>query len=104
MCIVFGMFTSTDYAAIKELYDTTNGHGWNFRNENTGAIWNFSLGYVDACELHWQGLNCSLSGLSGINLINYNLNGNLSDSIFKSLNSLVMLDLSQVYFMPSTTT
>ena len=94
--IVFGTFTVTDYASIKELYDSTNGQEWNFRNESAGAIWDFTIGYVDACELNWQGLHCSSSGLSGINLVNYNLNGNLSDwQLLKNLSLLEELDLSQ---------
>lgn len=43
--------------ALKHLYDTTNGPGWIFYNED--AKWNFSepLEFTDPC-LGWEGVRC----------------------------------------------
>ena len=90
------MFTIQNYHAIRSLFLATNGYNWIWKNSSYGQIWNITANstYQDACNLKWQGLNCSDRGLQGIELESYGLYGSIPTSFFNNVSSLTYFDVS----------
>lgn len=83
----FSTFISIiEYNSLQELYDSTYGKNWNWKNESlNGYIWDFSYGFNNSNVCNWQGINCICDNLLNfcyidkLNLQNYNLNGRLTN-------------------------
>jgi Leucine-rich repeat (LRR) protein len=53
-------------AALKELYDSTNGATWYWFNATPGVAWNFSVPDANPCTTpRWEGVACSLFPVKG---------------------------------------
>jgi hypothetical protein len=86
----------SQYNALYDFYNATNGPSWKWTNSSISVHWNFSDPYSDPCEDHWQGLNCHCSSTScniiEIVLDRHNLTGFLPDSIdsFPELKTIIL--------------
>lgn len=88
---------SLELAALHDLYVSTNGSDWKWRNgTDAGAVWNFSDD-PNPCFPLWQGLMCQCNltqcAITDLELSSYNLNGTLPDNI-GNLTYLSTVDLS----------
>jgi Leucine-rich repeat (LRR) protein len=54
----------SQYNALHDFYNATNGPSWKWTNSSISVPWNFSDPDSDPCEDHWQGLNCHCSSAS----------------------------------------
>ena len=69
-----------EMSALQDLYVSTNGNEWNWRNSSYGIPWNFTDN-SDPCTEQWQGVTCRLYPSSStqhvieLSLSDYNLNG-----------------------------
>ncbi len=51
------LFNPLELAALKALYDSTNGIAWAWLNSS--KAWNFSTPYVNPCLDSWEGVQCA---------------------------------------------
>jgi hypothetical protein len=82
--------------ALNEIYITTNGENWFWRNQSFGKKWNFTDSIVNPCTQMWQGITCSCNQTCNIvelNLASYGLTGPYATSI-GNLSQLVVLNMS----------
>ena len=88
---------SSQYYALQDLYNSTNGPFWVWRNSSFGEIWNFSNPNANPCSDGWQGLTCNCGPLrcdiTEIVLTQYNLSGYIPHTIgdFPELTLLSMV-------------
>jgi Leucine-rich repeat (LRR) protein len=77
---------ASEYDALRDLYDSTDGANWYWRQPLAGEKWNFT-GQHNPCTKRWQGLLCTLPAphtvyyVQYIELPVYGLNGTLPASI-----------------------
>jgi hypothetical protein len=90
-------FPSAQLAALNDLYISTKGYQWNWRQiEGGGSIWNFSLPDANPCFDQWQGINCTIGTteyvVSTLRLYNYGLEGALPTTIgnLQNLSELIL--------------
>ena len=75
-----------EMSALQDLYASTNGNEWNWRNEYLGIPWNFTDN-SNPCTENWQGVTCRLYPSSStqhvieLSLSDYNLNGTIPTSL-----------------------
>ena len=75
-----------EISALQDLYVSTNGNEWNWRNTSYGIPWNF-VENCNPCTEHWQGVTCRLYPNNStlhvieIALSDYNLNGTLPSTL-----------------------
>lgn len=84
-------FKSTDYLALYEFYNATQGNSWTWDTPYSlyGIPWDFNLNLTESnpCAANWQGLNCSGSCVNSpcsivqISLSYHNLQGRLPNSL-----------------------
>jgi hypothetical protein len=76
---------TSQYDALYDLYNATNGRFWKWNNHSNAIPWDFSNPHANPCEDKWQGLNCryspTQSDIIAIALDHHNLTGNLPDSV-----------------------
>ncbi len=70
---VAGISDNSDYAALVDFYNSTNGNGWTLQN---GAKW-FTT--CNPCE--WSGIQCTNGRVSGLTLLGSNLTGTLPNAL-----------------------
>ena len=86
--IVCEDFNSSEYSALKLLYDSTGGEYWTYDGADNGH-WNFSD--PNPCfPTPWQGLTCDSSNtiISEMSLGLFNLTGSLPGEVFTNLPEL----------------
>jgi Leucine-rich repeat (LRR) protein len=97
--VSFSMFSQLELDFLEELYISTNGSNWDWRNATYGSHWNFT-GINNPCLQNWQGISCSVCNctVESLSLVSYNLVGTLPESIgnMSSLLSL-SLDSNKIY-------
>jgi Leucine-rich repeat (LRR) protein len=75
----------SQYDALYELYNATNGPFWKWNNHSEAVRWDFTDPGANPCADNWQGLNCryapTQSDIIAIALDHHNLTGYLPDSI-----------------------
>ena len=75
-----------EMSALQDLYVSTNGNEWNWRNASYGTPWNFTVN-SNPCTEQWQGVTCRLYPSSStqhvieLSLSGYNLNGTLPTTL-----------------------
>lgn len=74
-----------EISALQDLYLSTKGNKWYWRDKLYGIAWNFTVN-CNPCEERWQGVTCSTiqnksQHVVGISLEYYNLNGTLPTSL-----------------------
>ena len=88
-----------EMSALEDLYVSTNGNEWNWRNSSFGIPWNFTAN-CNPCTENWQGIVCTFYPSSStqhvieISLSDYNLYGTLPPSLI-NLNKLDQLNVPQ---------
>ena len=90
----------SEYNALYDLYNATNGPHWRWVDYSAGIPWNFTSPELNnPCVDHWQGINCNFTSpfqnyhVIQIMLTDYLLKGNLPSSL-AALSKLNSLDLS----------
>jgi Leucine-rich repeat (LRR) protein len=87
---------SSEYNALYDLYESTDGPHWSWTNLSTSIPWNFSHN-ANPCSQKWQGVTCvctaSICHVTQLSLIKHNLSGPLVGTI-GMLTHLTTLDLS----------
>jgi hypothetical protein len=77
--------STSEFNALYDLYNSTSGKYWRWRNEAHGEKWNFHQINPNPCSENWQGITCQCSNelcqLKELNLSAYNLAGTLPESI-----------------------
>lgn len=96
-----------EYNALFDLYNSTQGEFWSWREITAfGSPWDFENTSSDPCINQWQGLTCSstIGSIVEIDLADYNLNGTLPGTIgdFSHLRSLSLSNNSIHSFIPDT--
>ena len=81
------------YSALEDFYLSLNGSKWSWTNVSNA--WNFSSA-EDPCLDEWEGVSCQACNVTGISLINTNLQGQIPYSL-SNLVLLQSLDLSYNY-------
>jgi Leucine-rich repeat (LRR) protein len=101
--------SSAQYTTLHDLYNSTNGLYWTYRNiTDTENRWDFST-YMNPCLFSWQGLNCRCTATTckviGITLDRHNLTGTIPSIIsnLAYLESLVLRGNSLEGSIPSAT-
>jgi Leucine-rich repeat (LRR) protein len=86
----------TEYDALKDFYDSTNGPSWRWANDSASIPWDFSHPESNPCFDKWQGLSCNCGVtncvLTEMVLEHHNITHTIPDSI-GSFPSLKVLDL-----------
>jgi hypothetical protein len=82
---------SSEYQALYDLYNSTEGPHWHWNTSSSDIPWDFSNSSSDPCKNHWQGLLCDCVNVNyctieAISLSNYSLIGTLPPSISQFLN------------------
>jgi Leucine-rich repeat (LRR) protein/uncharacterized membrane protein len=77
---------TSEYDALYDLYTSTNGVGWVWRNVSDKSVpWDFSVSDVNPCTASWQGIHCicilTKCQLSELVLDKHNISGSLPASI-----------------------
>ena len=78
--------SAQEMSALQDLYVSTNGNEWNWRNASYGIPWNFTTN-SNPCTENWQGVTCRLYPSSStqhvieLSLSDYNLNGTIPTSL-----------------------
>src|SRR5437868_1875426 len=84
VCRSSGNISATELSALHDLYSSTDGAHWLWRN-SSGPVWDFSVPDPNPCYPPWQGLTCVCTSdncsISQVNLTRYNLAGTLPSSI-----------------------
>lgn len=91
IAVVYGYLVSSEYNALHDFYDSTNGGNWVYKNSSYGAEWNFDTN-EDPCVSNWQGLTCNQDAtqcdsssnncfVTSLDLQYYNLSGSLPSTI-----------------------
>lgn len=100
-------FPSTEFSALYDLYNATNGMFWAWNStRQSGAMWNFT-GQQNPCTENWQGIEClyfdNICNIASIVLNDFNLNGQLPNTIDQfSYLTLFSVSRNQIYgTMPS---
>jgi Leucine-rich repeat (LRR) protein len=87
---------SSEYNALYDLYESTDGPHWRWTNLSTSIPWNFSHN-ANPCSQNWQGVTCvctvSICHVTQLSLVKHNLSGPLLGTI-GMLTHLTTLDLS----------
>ena len=87
----------SEYSALQDLYNSTNGPHWEWRNETvngkTTIPWNFTDPSLNnPCADNWQGVLCSCVGIRGCTVTKLSLNShNLAGTIPSSISQLANL-------------
>ena len=87
-----------EMSALQDLYVSTNGNEWNWRNSSYGIPWKFTAN-SNPCTEHWQGVICSFYSSNSnkhiieLSLPDYNLYGTLPTSLM-NLNKLELFNIS----------
>ena len=101
-------FSTAQMAALKSLYDATDGENWRWRSEtltDAGKIWEFDSD-DNPCQPSpllvwqgktWQGITCnsSDSSITALELQDYQIKGSLPGDLFADLDSLLTLQLER---------
>ena len=86
-----------EISVLQDLYISTNGNEWIWRDASYGIPWNFTAN-CNPCVENWQGVTCKLDPNSSsqhiimLSLNNYNLHGTLPTSLMNitKLEQLIM--------------
>lgn len=86
----------SEIEALHAVFNSTNGHNWNWRNASEGRVWVFDAS-ANPCTDNWQGVSCSL--LPPLNVVNltlfdFNLHGSLPNEL-GNLTKLTFLRIAQ---------
>jgi hypothetical protein len=77
--------STSEFNALYDLYNSTSGRYWSWRNESYGEKWNFQQVNPNPCSENWQGITCQCNNevctLKALYLSAYNLKGVLPESI-----------------------
>jgi len=87
---------ATEWQALFDLFNSTGGASWHWREATTDIPWNFTSSANNPCTNHWQGVTCNRLPpyhVEQLVLSAYNLTGTLPSSL-SAFTYINLLDLS----------